>query len=65
MSIENPVTSPELPVNGQDIIKDAKSFSGAMTLDMTDEEIAGVLGKTLAEISDRLKPISGGIDIGR
>lgn len=40
MSAENPVTSPELPVNNQDIIKDAKSFSGAMTLDMTDEEIA-------------------------
>lgn len=40
MSIENPVTSPELPTNNQDIIKDAKSFSGAMTLDMTDEEIA-------------------------
>lgn len=34
-----PVTSPELATNSG-LIKDAKSFSGAMTLDLTDEEIA-------------------------
>jgi hypothetical protein len=38
MSTDTPVTSPELATNS-DIVKDAKHFSGAMTLDLTDEEI--------------------------
>jgi len=46
MHIDVP-TSPELPADG-DIIKSEKHFSGAMTLDLTDEQIkqcAKILGE--------------------
>lgn len=38
-SFEAPVTTPDLPTN-EGIVSTAREFSGALTLDLTDEEIA-------------------------
>lgn len=43
------VTSPNLPV-GNDTVSTAKDFSGAMTLEMTDDEIKRVLELTVSTV---------------
>lgn len=43
------VTSPNLPT-GKDTVSTAKEFSGAMTLDMTDDEIKRVLEITVSTV---------------